>query len=50
MATGEKKDDLNNEAEGNQKAMHVPSDGKEVKEQLKKRLVTNLFDGPEKVT
>ena len=50
MATSKKKDDLDNQAEGNQEAMHVLSDGKEVKQQSKPRLVTNLFDGPEKVT
>ena len=50
MATNKKKDDLDNQAEGNQEAMHVLSDGKEVKQLSKSRLVTNLFDGPEKVT
>ena len=50
MATNKKNDDLDNQAEGNQEAMHVLSDGKEVKQQSKSRLVTNLFDGPEKVT
>ena len=50
MATGKKKDDLVNQVAGNQEAMHVPSDGKEVKQQSKPRLVTNLLDGPEKVT
>lgn len=50
MATSKKKDDSDNQSEGNQEAMHVLSNGKEVKQQSKPRLVTDLPDGPENVT